>query len=618
MGTEGSVMRRNFSGGKTDAFRGFLRSAQRVYMPRGPAKCSMKRNPSMFKKDIEPWQIQHLCEVFGVEEEDLLEVRFQGKFPLDPTLGEKEIERILRQSAMKSVVMTVSGEVFGSSPRLAARNPSLGYPVFKYDQEYGIEHVRMWRDIVSNSAFDLATMMYGDSLVGYCCEAACFELYSSSFEFREAVGYNDEYVENYIRSLAKVIRSIEYDGNDELESVVIQAMGGEAEWVTSSDAARWLSELGGYELPLDLGSVQGRGEFSRKKIGDGGRHFRPSYIDAGDLLYHARLIKKVGPVVESMIRRGLILSVVRWDIMSYRSLRGLGALQSTDFWMPDGFETLQFDKNGVQRPEYPAIVASASVPGFGWTQYQLDAGQLPFNGQVPFGPYNFLTLKGQWSNAGFMTLYVAKYLGAPDAFLTRVLTSELWKWKGQPGVWVAKMPYGNGFSKQGWAPYLPIDPSVQPQPPAPKPTPVPAFSCPAGQVEVSPGVCAPLGTPKIGGQTQPVIPVPPEQGWWGRMSAEDREQLVLAGCLFLAGAAILAFAGGKWAYDSAADDDDGAGHPASSPDWRPRDAGEWNAMPVPVSARPTLLSPNKGGRVDGVPMFWVRQGNKWNRRWTAV
>lgn len=300
------------------------------------------------------------------------------------------------------------------------------------------------------------------------------------------------------------------------------------------------------------------------------------------------------------------------------SYHGLGALQSTDFWMPDGFETLQFDKNGVQRPEYPAIVASASMPGIGWTQYQLDAGQLPFNGQVPFGQYNFLTLKGQWSNAGFMTLYVAKYLGAPDAFLTRVLTSELWKWKGQPGVWVAKMPYGNGFSKQGWAPYLPIDPSVQPQPPAPTPTPVPAFSCPAGQVEVSPGVCAPLGTPKSGGQTQPVIPVPPEQGWWARLSPEDRQQIVIGGCLVLAGAAILAFAGGKWAYDSAVDDDDGAGHPASSPDWRPRDAGEWNAMPVPVSARPTLLSPNKGGRVDGIPMFWVRQGNKWNRRWTAV
>lgn len=239
--------------------------------------------------------------------------------------------------------------------------------------------------------------------------------------------------------------------------------------------------------------------------------------------------------------------------MSYHSLLGLGAdiptsppTKQAEVWAPTGFKYLQVDEAGNPRPEYPAILAAGSMPGIGWTKDKVDLGQTYFNERVMFAPYTFSGLLDEWSKQGFAVVYVAQYLGAPDALIRRIMVSELMKWAGQPGVWIARMPYNGPYTKAGWSTYLPggsVNPS-QPVPPPPPPA-----ECPPGTVLVN-GVCKSLGTPGSGGGTSQVNPLPgqpvPEAPWsfseWYDGLSRDRKN-------FLVGSAIgLSVATAWWVY----------------------------------------------------------------------
>jgi len=291
--------------------------------------------------------------------------------------------------------------------------------------------------------------------------------------------------------------------------------------------------------------------------------------------------------------------------MSYHSLLGLGAdiptsppTKQAEVWAPTGFKYLQVDEVGNPRPEYPAILAAGSMPGIGWTKDKVDLGQTYFNERVMFAPYTFSGLLDEWSKQGFAVVYVAQYLGAHDALIRRVMVSDLMKWAGQPGVWIARMPYNGPYTKAGWSTYLPggsVNPS-QPVPPPPPPA-----GCPPGTVLAN-GVCKSLGTPGSGGGTSQVTPVAPKHDyqtdyfrWYEDLPTWAQVALALgaAGALWATSAAFLRLF---------RDDEDRGAY--GVPDPVPAEGVSFADSEPSFSAPPTLVSPQfKSNGRKRVPVY---------------
>lgn len=206
-----------------------------------------------------------------------------------------------------------------------------------------------------------------------------------------------------------------------------------------------------------------------------------------------------------------------------------------------GFKYLFVDEAKNPRPEYGAIIASASMPGFGWTDAKMATGTVFIKEQVPFGKYNLSPLSPPWPGSG-ITVYGAPFLGSPEGFFTLVQPKDLMKWANQPGIYIVKLPGNLPFTKESWDKMLGRTSSVTPPPPPPA-------ECPPGTVLAN-GVCKSLGTPGSGGGTSQVTPLPghpvPEAPWsfseWYDGLSRDRKN-------FLVGSAIgLSVATAWWVY----------------------------------------------------------------------
>jgi hypothetical protein len=219
-----------------------------------------------------------------------------------------------------------------------------------------------------------------------------------------------------------------------------------------------------------------------------------------------------------------------------------------------GFRYLFVDENRNPRPEYPAIIASGSVFGMGWTDAQMATGSVRLAEQVPFGKYNLSPTSPPWPGSG-VTVYAASYLGAPDGFFTLVPAKDLMKWANQPGLWILRFPGNLPFTKASWDKLLGRS-AQQKCPPGTVKVGNDCMGtgvevCPPGTVDVGGGQCKPLGTPGKGGGTdhaipQPQPPVPPApsgglEAWIRGLSNDERDLLggALIGVAVASGAAVL-------------------------------------------------------------------------------
>lgn len=225
------------------------------------------------------------------------------------------------------------------------------------------------------------------------------------------------------------------------------------------------------------------------------------------------------------------------------SYHGLGSVSvptspptpSSSVYHEPGFKYLFVDEAKNPRPEYAAIIASASVPGFGWTESKMATGTVFIKEQVPFGKYNMSPTSPPWPGSG-ITVYGAPFLGSPDGFFTLVQPKDLMKWANQPGLWIVKLPGNLPFTKESWDKMLGRTSTVAPQPPPPFVVPA---ECPAGTVDVGGGVCKPLGTPGSGGSTTFPIPgpgQPPVEKPWSFSEfydglSRDRKNFLLGGAI---------------------------------------------------------------------------------------
>lgn len=273
--------------------------------------------------------------------------------------------------------------------------------------------------------------------------------------------------------------------------------------------------------------------------------------------------------------------------MSYHSL---GDVAQNGFYIPQGFRPLTTDENGSPRPEYGAVAASAVLPGFGWTQAQVDSGKVCFNQQSFGGTKNFLTQTGEWTNAGMFTVYVGSYIGDPNACLVAVSPHDLYKYKNRPDAWIGKLPYNAPFTVDGWSPYIrQIEPPDQPQPTPPGPQPQPPQPTPPGPLPTPPPPAGQSLADKIRALT-------PFERWVG---------IVALGTVAYYGIKYIAKETRKGR----------GGDSYDVPDPVPyRDT----VLPGIWDIPPTLESPkfqaNSRGGVYLQPMY-VRSGNKFDRKW---
>lgn len=225
------------------------------------------------------------------------------------------------------------------------------------------------------------------------------------------------------------------------------------------------------------------------------------------------------------------------------SYHGLGSVNvptspptpSSSVYHEPGFKYLFVDEAKNPRPEYGAIIASASMPGFGWTDAKMATGTVFIKEQVPFGKYNLSPLSPPWPGSG-ITVYGAPFLGSPEGFFTMVQPKDLMKWANQPGIYIVKLPGNLPFTKESWDKMLGRTSSVTPPPPPPVVVPA---ECPPGTVDVGGGVCKPLGTPGSGGPTQGSIPgpgQPPVEKPWSFSEfydglSRDRKNFLLGGAI---------------------------------------------------------------------------------------
>jgi hypothetical protein len=215
------------------------------------------------------------------------------------------------------------------------------------------------------------------------------------------------------------------------------------------------------------------------------------------------------------------------------SYHGLGSVNvptspptpSASVYHEPGFKYLFVDENRNPRPEYPAIIASGSIFGMGWTDAQMATGSVRIAEQVPFGKYNLSPTSPPWPGSG-VTVYAAPFLGSPDGFFTLVQPKDLTKWANQPGIWIVKLPGNLPFTKASWDTLLGRS-APKPLPPGPSPKAPQVFVCPPGTVDLGGGKCGPLGVPGQGGNTAPVAPQPPPQqggfeAWIRGWTEEDK------------------------------------------------------------------------------------------------
>lgn len=301
--------------------------------------------------------------------------------------------------------------------------------------------------------------------------------------------------------------------------------------------------------------------------------------------------------------------------MSYRTLGDVWAPSATidtnpptptsEVWAPEGFQYLPVDPSGQLRPQYGAILASGSVPGMGWSQGQVDAGHLQLNQQMPFGAYNLSNVKGIWTNKGLFVLYVASYLGAPDGFFTPIASSELMKWKGQPGIYIAAMPQNGPMTKEGWAPLLGNVPPVTPVTPVP---PVPPIVPVTPVTPVGPTPVGPVPPPPSGGQGLEdwIRSLTPFQRWVG---------IVALGTFTYYGVKYIAKEMKKGGRErTEVPDPEPYRVPRREPDFRVGgDISDWSRPPKLIPAYQANSSDNVR-----LPPMWLRTGNKYNRRFQIV
>lgn len=241
-----------------EAFRKFLRAANNA--PILPMPPRMRRNPSRGRSEIEPWMIPHLEEM--VDDQVQRVWWADGRpFPLDMSLRESEIWDICSEYQGYYYLSKNEVNVLGAEeghrleyPLLAGRNPNAGMKVFT--ESWG-PRAESWKSVVSNPAYDMAIMEHQEAALRPSVIGAMDSLDSYS---NASGNVFRKYLWIFSRSFKRAVRERSYPT------------------VRSDDD----SPIGSMLRSVNsLFVVQER-----------------------DLIYHARLIKRLGPYVEALIKSG--------------------------------------------------------------------------------------------------------------------------------------------------------------------------------------------------------------------------------------------------------------------------------------------------------------------------